>query len=432
MSVPEISCKVGGYEFMWQQEMVKIIVTHIKSHSDGRVIGELKIIRIINGKNTHLHQAQFNFIASRSRTELAKILSSRDDQVDWYSILEQVAVMTLDKERSGEPLIHLYSGENVKPPEFLLHPLIIKNYPTVFFGDPGSAKSTTAIILSQLMMLPWSDNPLGFEAPENPIKWLYLDWETDESTIQWQLTCLDRGMHKEGLYLPYRRCALPLSMDLDQIRKYIDESDAQGIIIDSLGLACGGELKESGPAIAFFGALRQLHTTSIILAHTAKGGDNTANGNGKPTRSIYGSVYFEAQSRSVWEVVKDIDGQGLNLTLNHRKAPPFQKKHDPLAFRLEYDDNGYLQIGLGEVKETPDGYLAKLGTQHKIMDVLKTGIKTVPEICKVVNLDENNVRNALSELKKNAKVNNIKRGLWGLSEQRFLDNDFNQNNNRNI
>lgn len=426
MSVPEIICKVGGYEFLWKQELVKILVTHVKSHSDGRVIGELKIIRIINGKDNHLHQAQFNFIASRSRTELAKVLSTRDDQVDWYSVLEQVSVMTLEKERSGEPLLHLYSGEDIKPPEFLLHPLIIKNYPTVFFGDPGSAKSTLAIILSQIMMLPWEDNPLGFETPEQPIKGIYLDWETDESTIQWQMTCLDRGMQKGGLYLPYRRCALPLAMDLDQIRKYIDESEAQFIIIDSLGLACGGELKESGPAIAFFTALRQLHTTSIILAHTAKGGEN--NPNGKASRSIYGSVYFEAQSRSVWEVIKDIDGQGLNLTLNHRKSPPFQKKHDSLAFRLEYDDKGYLQIGLGEIKETPDGYLAKMGTQHRVLDALKKGDKTVDEICKIISLDTNNVRNALSELKKLGKVNNIKRGSWGLTEQRFLDTDFNQGN----
>ncbi len=421
MSVPEIKNKVGGYEFSWSDEQVKIQVTHLKSHNDGKVTGELKITKTINNKDVHLHQAQFNFTASRSRTEIAKILSSRDDQIDWYSVLEQVSVITLDKERSGEPLIHLYSGEDIKAPEFLLHPLIVRNYPTAFFGDPGCAKSTISIIFSQLMMLPWVDNPLGFEVPERPIKGLYLDWETDENTIQWQMTCLDRGMKKGGLYLPYRRCALPLAMDLEQIRKYIDESEAEFIIIDSLGLACGGELKESGPAIAFFTALRQLHTTSIILAHTAKAGDLNGNGN---KRSIYGSVYFEAQMRSVWEVVKEIDGKGLNITLNHRKSPPFQKKHDSLAFRLEYDDSGYLQIGLGEVIESPDGYLEKLANKQRIIESIKNGETSFKKILKFTGIDENTLRVSLSEMKKANKIINPSRGIYGLVEQRFSDADF--------
>lgn len=421
MNKPDITNRVGGYEFYWKQDEIKIVVNRIKSHTDGKVTGEVKITR----KGIHLHQAQFNFAASRSRTDLAKILSARDEQpTDWYSILEFMAVTTLDRERSGEPLIHLYSGEDIKPPEYLLHPLIVKNYPTVFFGDPGSAKSTTAIILSQIMMLPWKDNPLGFESPEEPIKCLYLDWETDEATIQWQLTCLDRGMKLGGVYLPYRRCALPLSQDLDQIRKYIEESEAQVIIIDSLGLACGGELKESGPAIGFFSALRQLHITAFILAHTAKAGDNK--------RSIYGSVYFEAQARSVWEINKDIEGSGLNITLVHRKSPPFQKRHDSLGMRFEYDDDGYLQVGLGKVKETPDAYLVELGNQERIIDILKSGKVQFKDLLKKSCLGENILRVTLSNLKKDNKIINISRGVYGLPEQRFNDSDFNQNITKNL
>lgn len=421
MSVPDITTKIGGYEFNWKQDDIKIIVNRVKSHTDGKVTGEVKITR----KGTHLHQAQFNFAASRSRTELAKTLSTRDEQpTDWYSILEFMAVKTLEMERSGEPLIELYAGEDIKPPEYLLNPLIIKNYPTVLFGDPGSAKSTTAIIFSQLMTLPWKDNPLGFEVPENPIRCLYLDWETDESTIQWQLTCLNRGMKLDGVYLPYRRCALPLSQDLEQIRGYIEQVEAQIIIIDSLGLACGGELKESGPAITFFSALRQLHTTSIILAHTAKSNDNTNGNSATPKRSIYGSVYFEAQARSVWEINKDIEGSGLNITLVHRKSPPFQKRHDSLGMRYEYDDNGYLQVGLGEVKETPDGYLAELSTESKIIEILGHGPLSIKELVKKTNINENMLRVALTRMRKKDKIINVSRGTYGVPETRFNDADF--------
>ncbi len=420
MSVPEVKNKVGGYLFEWKDEQVRIEVSRIKTANDGAVKGEIKVISLRTGKPSHLHQAQFNFIASNTRKAIGKILEERCPNVDWYAILEQLSVMTLDRERGGEPLIQLFSGDDVRPPDYLLHPILIKNYPTVLFGDPGSAKSTTAIIFSQLIMLPWEDNPLGFEVPNNPVKVLYLDWETDESTIQWQMTCLQRGMKLAPLTLSYRRCALPLSQDLDQIKKYIDEAEAQVIIIDSLGLACGGELKDAAPAISFFGALRQLRTTALILAHTAKNNNGETNG-----RSIYGSVFFEAQARSVWQLSKEPNGNSIDISLNHMKSPPFQKKQDPIGIRINYDIDGYMSIGLCEPDDANvNAYIEKMETQNRIMDLLKTGVITVKEIAAKLGISENNVRNKLSILKKKQMVVKVGNG-YGLVEKRFSNCDPN-------
>jgi hypothetical protein len=366
MSIPVVSNRVGGYVFEWGEEQIRIEVTRIKTSSDGAVKGEVKIISLRAGANGHLHQALFNFIASNTRKTVGKVLEERCPGPDWYAILEQLCVMTLDRERGGEPLIMLQSGEDVKPPGYFLSPVLIKNYPTIFFGDPGSAKSTIAIIFSQLLMMPWSDNPLGFEVPDVPVNILYLDWETDDVTIEWQMTCLQRGMKLNHLVLPYRRCALPLSQDLDQIKKYIDEAKAEIIVIDSLALACGGELKDAAPAISFFGALRQLHTTSFILAHTAK-----ANGD-DVKKSIYGSVFFEAQARSVWQVTKMVNGDSIELSLNHMKSPPFQKKQKPIGIKIDYNYDGYMDIGLCEPDDTRvDAFIEKLETQNRILDLLK-------------------------------------------------------------
>ena len=417
MSVPDVKNRVGGYIFEWKDEQVQIDVSRIKSHTDGSVRGEVKIVSMRSGKNSHLHQAQMNFVTSNTRKSLSKILEERCAGVDWYAILEQLSVITLDRSRNGEPLIELISGEDVTQPEYLLHPVLIKNYPTVFFGDPGSAKSTLSIILSQLLMLPWHDNPLGFEVPEKTVKVLYLDWETDEATIQWQMTCLQRGMNLPNLFLSYRRCSLPLAQDVEQIKKYIDESLADVIIIDSLGLACGGELKDAAPAIAFFSALRQLKTTSIILAHTAKNKDSE-NGNG---RSIYGSVFFEAQARSVWQVTKDINGDSIEISLNHMKSPPFQKKQPALGIQIDYDSNGYISVKLCEPDDTNvNAYIDKMETQNRILDCLKNGITRVKDIAAKLGISENNTRNKLSILKKKQMVVKVGEG-YGLVEKRFHD-----------
>jgi hypothetical protein len=421
MSVPRVSNTIGGYNFDWDDEKVKIEVTRVKSHSDGSVKGEVKIISNRSGKPSHLHQAQMNFVVSTTRKSLAKILEERCPEVDWYAILEQVSVLTLEMARGGEPLIFLESGIEVQPPEYLLSPILIKNYPTVLFGDPGSAKSSLAVIFSQLLTLPWTDNPLGFEVPEKPLPMLYLDWETDDATIQWQMTCLQRGMNLKPLYLPYRRCALPLSQDIEQIKKYIDEANAQAIIIDSIGLACGGELKDAGPAISFFGALRQLHTTSLILGHTAKKQEGDS-GNGK---SIYGSVFFEAQARSVWHVTKEINGDSIEVSLNHTKSPPFQKKQSALGIQIRYDANGYMKVGLCEPDDnTAVSYIEKMETQSNIIECIKKGINTASAIADQLKISPNTVRVQISRMKKKQIVVNLTRGTYGICEQRFNDGDF--------
>jgi hypothetical protein len=376
----------------------------------------VKIISLRPGTNGHLHQALFNFITSNTRKAVGKILEERCPGVDWYAILEQLCVITLDRERGGEPLITLKSGEEVTPPEFLLSPILIKNYPTVLFGDPGSAKSTISIIISQLLMMPWEDNPLGFEVPKDPLRVLYFDWETDDITIQWQMTCLQRGMNIDELKLSYRRCALPLAQDLDQLKKYIDEAGAQVIVIDSLGLACGGELKDAAPAISFFSALRQLHTTALILAHTAK-----ANGDTDTKKSIYGSVFFEAQARSVWQVTKTINGESIELSLNHMKSPPFQKRQQPIGIKIDYDPSGYMNIGLCEPDDTRvDAFIEKMETQNRILDLLKEGVMTARQIADKLKISENNCRNKLSILKKKQSIVKVANG-YGLVEKRFND-----------
>jgi len=421
MSIPNVIDKTGGYVYTWSDYQVQSEVSRIRSHSDGPVKGEIKV-SLNNGKASHIHQAQYNFVSTQARKTIGKLLEERNPGPDWYAILEQMSVMTLDRVRGGEPLLTLTSGDDVKPPEYLLQPLLIKNYPTVIFGDPGSAKSTLAIIFSTVLLLPWYDNPLGLEAPEKSIRCLYLDWETDDATIQWQLTCLERGMNLGPLSISYRRCPLPLAQDLDQIQKCIDDAAADVIIIDSLGLACGGELKDAGPAIAFFGALRQLHTTALILAHTSK--ERMDNGAGK--KSIYGSVFFEAQARSVWYITKEIDGDSIDISLNHLKSPPFQKKQPAMGIRITFDKNGYMtNIGLCEPDDANvNGYLEKMENQANIIDCISKGIDTPSAIADKLKIPVLNVRVMLTRMKKKDLVRDISRGKYVLVENRFKDEDF--------
>ena len=167
---PDVTEVIGGYDFEWQDSGIKVECRRLCLHS-GDLKGELIISVKRKGQTpAHLHQATFNFSSSSSRDRIAKTLNERLNW-DWQAVLEQVCVNTLMRQRKGEPVIELNPFDSeIKPPEYLLYPFIIKHYPTVIFGDPGSAKSLISQVMNICIMLPWADNPMGWRVTNKATK----------------------------------------------------------------------------------------------------------------------------------------------------------------------------------------------------------------------------------------------------------------------
>jgi len=426
ISQPTIIREPDGLFFTWERGDEKHIIVALtrinQEFSRNSIEAEIEIA--VDSEIYHNPDGNPSQVVGYSRTNLLS-LSAREALIrhiektcmsevalfiPWQQLINQVATYAIREIRKGEPVIELNTAGEIKPPEYLLYPLIVKNYPNVIFGDPSASKSTLAVILAQVVMLPWSDNPMGLLAPKEHKRVLYLDWETDANTIQWQTTMLQRGIEgAEILFLNYRRCSRPLSQDTEQIKAHITEAKADLIIIDSLGLAAGGELKETQSALGFFAALRNLETTSLILAHNSKDRESK-------TRSIFGSMFFTAQSRNVWELRKeqDSDSNELNIALFHRKPPPFAGMHKPLGFKLLYDNEaGKMTIEHSDPK-TVGEFLAQMGVQERILDFLKDGAKSVEEITKELGATQNTISVSLNKLKKKTRVVAVSRGVWGL------------------
>jgi len=411
MSLPKVIDVVGGYDYYWENENIRIECRRLTLHSQ-ELKGEIVISSTSPGVSSgHLHQASFNFSSGVTRDRLASILNKRLE-ADWGAILEQVCVYTLEKFRRGESIIEINTDDGTAtPPEFLIHPFIIRNYPTIIFGDPSSSKSLFALILSVLMILPWYDNPFEWAVPSKPIKILYLDWETDESTIRWSLSCIQRGMNLPPLFLNYLRCSSPLNYDIEQISGKVIESKAEVVIIDSLGLAAGGDLNLTEPALNFWTAWRKLKTTSLILAHTAKSEDKK--------KSVYGNVYYTAEARSIWEIKKsqEADSNEMDIALFHRKPAPFTRLHKPMGLHMEFKGDGEIDnktIISGSSPQSIGEFLSALGTQAQIKDLLKDGIKTTQEIQDALSITNNNARVALKRLKDKNEIIKLDSGKWGL------------------
>ena len=370
VSTPIITPALLGYDLVWEEEHIKIEVRRIRTSKGDYTTAEITIFRI-DGDNLHqLKRCLHNLLAPRSASSLATELNKLYDQVAWGTILDHMSTYVLDSERKGEPMILLRSSDaKINPPEYILEPFIVKGVPNVIFGESGSHKSTIAALLGITCTFPWTDNPMGWRAPATRRKVAYLDWEEYKDNALWKIGAIADGTGLGYVEMPYRRCKIPLAEDLDQIAYWLEDFGAEITIIDGLGMAAGGDQNSSELAIRFWSAWRQLNTTSLIVGHTTK-----SRAEGK-ANSIFGSMYYTAESRNNWEVTYASHENGLDydVCLTHRKAPSFDRKRSPIGLHISYAPNNggvsFHQINPADIPEFTSS-LDGLGTQDQITSML--------------------------------------------------------------
>ena len=411
MNKPTVTEGAGSYVLKWD-EGVTIDVTRARQHqSDGRVTGEVAVRFGENGSTSLLHRAQFNFSSTQARNTLSKALGGRVKEIPWDDALEQMCFSVVDWVRRGEPVVELWGGEDAKRPEYLAEPLIIKGYPNIIFGDPGSFKSALAALCIAIVTLPWKRNPLELPTPDVHTNCLYLDWETDRDTVDWTLARLFKGHQLPPFPMQYRRCAAPLPSDIEALRELIDDVKAELVVIDSLGMASGGEdLNKSGAAIGFYTALRQLNVTSLILAHNSKDRESK-------TRSIIGHQYYTAQARNIWEAkkVQETGEDEIDLALFHRKAPPFAKYSAPIGAHVTFTEDSMTLTAQNAT--TVREFVADMGLKAQVKDALRDGAMTVKDLADTIDGNQASIKTILNRLRSANLVYHLPDNRWGLSHR---------------
>lgn len=358
--------------------------------------------------NPHILQTRLNLESTRSRADLTKELAMRykiEIPIDWKALTEYLAVKTLKEYEKGEPVIEISSDDELKPLEYLIHPIAPMLKPTVIFGEPGSGKSQLAVIFTIVMCLPWHDNPLHLLAPKKPTPTLFLDYEADPEDIQRQLVSISKGMGLPYVNLHYRRCSLPLADDIESIRNHTEDIGAGAVIVDSVSLAAGDDPSKPSVATNYFRQMRQLHLTSISLAHTAKDPEIKR-------KTIFGSVMWEAGARSVWEIQGQEDDNTLDIALLHRKAN-LSRKFKPQGYRITYENELPIDVTWHNPKDVVE-FVERMSTNERILDYLKGGRVKMESICDALGIPKNTCKVSLFRLKQKARVIKFPDETWGL------------------
>lgn len=399
---PEVSITISGYNFVWDDDNLRVNVTRTRIHNDGRITGDIKLIL---GKDKHEEPSfNFNFSSDIRRKQTIKSLNEKYPDWQWLPIIDELCRQVQRLSQEGEPVQELWSSDEMEPPEYILDPILMRGLPTVIFGDKGVAKSTLAQLIYVCITLPWNNNPLGFTTLDGPTKAVILDWELPGNIAQWNLKKMVEAMGLGAIPLYHRHCSLPLADDIEQIGNYIDDYKAEVVIIDSLARAAGGELsRDTENANRFFISLEKLKTTSLIIAQTSKTEERK--------KTIYGNVMFTYFARSIHELSRSesLEENELHVALFHRWSN-LTGLHKPIGLGFKYNGN-YTFVE----SETVDyaQFREKVTGQEMILALLKHGAKTPKEIAEDLEMKEASIRVLLSRLGKGGKIVQVDK-KWGL------------------
>ena len=416
MSLPEIKDIAEGTVFEWEKGRVTILVSRLRSHRDGRVTGRIRIRTNASGFSPHLHESDFNFSGPQARRTLAQNLAEDyADLTNWKETLEQLCVKMLEKLQEGEPTVEILSGDDAEPPPPLLPPFLIEGQPTIIYGERGASKTNFALLLAAMLQDEGLANEFEHIGPRaRPAEVLFLDYESDLKTIRFLLSRIQRGMGTPQLGIHYRRRAFPLSDDIEQVKLILERTGAGLIIIDSLGMAAGGDLNATEPALRFWAAQRTLNMTTLIMAHTAKNTEDKR-------KTVYGNAYYENESKVIWEIRKsqEQDSSEMDIALFHRKSAPFQGYHKPIGLHFVYQGEGMnerLVVTPGRPQTVSD-FLGLLSVRTQILELLKSGPKTAENLAEMIDRKTGHISKELTKLKSGNFVIQLGAQQWGLIQQ---------------
>lgn len=402
------------YRFEWPKQMVSMELERFHETKDD-IRCELTVTSTDPVAPGRLFSGRLLLIGPNSLRDVARSLKERDPEKDWSAVIGQARDLARDRYRSGDPLIDLRQVQTSERPRYLVRPLIYEgNAISMLYGLGETAKSVTALsigvaVASGEQVFVWDPSDSG------PV--IYLDWEDDAETHSERLRAIAAcaGIDAANVPVFYQQMHTSLPSAAREVRRRISELGARLVIIDSLGVACGGDPQDAEAMITTLIAARSLGVPVLVIHHMSKGE--------KDKRNPYGSVYGRNEVRLAWHVEGEVErGEEMavirNVFTNTKANRGVTQSSMRLATELTLEGDDVVSIEIRELQRS-EAVRTGQGRNHEIIaDALKYGPLTVSEIAEAVEgMDETVVRTTLNRYSKPTK----NRPAWFVN----LDNSHN-------
>ena len=327
----------------------------------------------------------------------------------WDDLIDDVCDRALNNQRTRlKPQIVGLQEPKLERPVYQVWPLLPSRQPTFIYGQGGIGKSWLALYLCALVDHGLTKNGLDADLGNS----LYVDWETDKATVEgraWALKCGSPDFD-EGWGLRYFAAQSPLVEWIDTLADYVATEQFDLVVIDSVGMALGGDAGSDEKVIAFMTALRTLQATVLLIDHMTKGPDSEE-------RGAFGSAYKKNQGRSMWEMRQAADGE-LTMGLYHRKTN-LGRLGPPVGLSLDIVENDNYSIqsaSFSRYDVTDDADLAKgVSAPIRIQAALQHGAMDLDGLCEVLpDIPPTTIKSGLSRMVKRGTLTRPDRGKYGL------------------
>jgi len=400
---------LSGYNLNFNGDNIMAAVSHLQRHSDGRLTGSIELIL---GKAKKQEPAfTFNFTSDVTRKRLINNLNEKYPDWQWLEKIDALCAKVQNLSKAGEDdTIIQPSDPRGKHPGYYIDPVIMKGVPNVIYGDKGVNKTTLCLAMLGIISNSVTDSPSGLTASSSAAIAL-LDWENNRDLTDYTTSRLVEGEAVPYFELPYLRCSLPMSDDMERIGNFLYKHKANLIMVDSLGKAAGSDSHDSSgknAALRFFECLDRFQIqglTTLIIGQNAK--DDT----GK--RSIFGSTYYTYYSRNIFRLQRSkdkTDDDEMRIALIHEESN-FSTRSKPIGFRLNYTKES---ISIVQEAASISEYMEGANQTRTLLDFLKSGSKSVSAIAIELNASDNRTRSLLSKLKTRGLVISLGSGRYGL------------------
>lgn len=365
-NLPIITRMGGDFLVAYQDYDLKFALYNVRDGSHG-VTAEIAV----TSSNPALRDGELmwetvTLTSGTSRATAAKRLAARwPGGPDFEILMHEVCRVVTNRLRQGEPFVVL-QGTKRQGGRYRLTPLLPEGEITMLWGDGGGGKSLFALTTALCVLK--GGAYLGMAGIQGSV--LYLDWETDEEEIDDRMQRLCEGLMITPPDMVYRRCFLPVADDLQSILRFISTRQFDLIVVDSMGLAVGGNPNDSGDTLRAMRALREFRTTVLALDHAGKGGDNATN---TPSfGKAMGNSYKFHHARSVFELKRgeSLADNVIEVGLFHHKANN-GKKWAPMGFRFTFDgETGPIEVDHNVKASTIEGVRDRVTVARRILDAL--------------------------------------------------------------
>ena len=396
-----------------RMELLEIIQDSRTRSPSAEVIVQVSKKHYPNIRNETIYRTRLNLISIQSKTKFVNEMKRLIPPIEWKDVVENITEETLSRYREGNEVMKIGSIQDEGMPSYQAFPIIRSDGVNILFGQGAQGKSYISTFICMLVQS--GMDHAGIVTEQGNV--LYLDWEDSWQSVNRRVMALKKGNNDTLHDIDHvDMSGTTIDTEMSSIIRMVEDRDISLVVIDSFGMAVGGNQNEGDYVKGVMSSLNELKASVLVIDHVSKENGDTP----------IASNYKQTSARNVWKIDKS-QNLGANIVevgLYHTKANN-SKLFAPVGLRLEFINDMYDQTDRVLISpidvENSDALADQLPVAKKIEKALTEAPMTVEQLITYTGSSINTVRTTLS--RNNYKFERIERNTYRLKPKYYGGNN---------